>query len=70
MHPPLSLTIGPSAMAPTPRWPATANGRLGLSIRNDDHNAMDQLPGKELWYDLGPAQTVSGRRSSRTPARA
>ena len=57
-HPPLSLVIVNERDARERGWKDAGNdGHFALMLIDDDHGPLNTLPGKPLYYDLGPVTT-------------
>ncbi|HEY2881402.1 MAG TPA: heparin lyase I family protein [Pirellulales bacterium] len=55
-HPPVSMVIVGPKDATAHGWnDAGPNGHFALLLRDDEHNALNNLPGQPQYYDLGPA---------------
>ena len=62
-HPPVSLAIINETDARAHGWTdAKANGNFALVLRDDEHNAWEQGPGKPRYFNLGPVETGRWRQ--------
>jgi hypothetical protein len=57
-HPPVALVIVNPTDCAAKGWTiAGANGNFALMLRDDEHDALNTMPGQPLYFNLGPVTT-------------